>query len=74
MTLITDVFHKLRTTKNMVRSMPKESRFSVYVEKQHGKGAQLSDKKSLLGICKISARFPNTHSADGNYSPLIETI
>ena len=54
--------------------MPKESRFSVYVEKQHGKGAQLSDKKSLLGICKISARFPNTHSADGNYSPLIKTI
>ena len=40
MTLITDVFRKLRTPKNMVRSMPKKSRFRVSVEKQHGKCAQ----------------------------------
>ena len=41
MTLITDVFHILPTPKNMVRSMPKESRFGVSVEKKHGKGAQI---------------------------------
>ena len=32
MTLITDVFRKLRTPKNMVRSMPKKSRFRVSVK------------------------------------------
>ena len=36
MALITDVFWKLRTPKDMVRSMPKKSRFRVSVEKQHG--------------------------------------
>ena len=40
MTLITDLFLKLRAPKNMVRSMPKRSRFRVSVEKQHDKGAQ----------------------------------
>ena len=40
MTLITDLFRKLRTPKNMVRSMLKNSSFRVCVEKQHGKGAQ----------------------------------
>ena len=94
MTLITDVIRKLRTPKNMVRSMPKKSLFRVSVEKQHGKcpqillkfegqplyhidgslGSQLSYKKPLLVICKISKLFPNTLSAVGNYSPLIETI
>ena len=34
LTLITDVFRKLRTPKNMVRSMTKKSRFRVSVEKQ----------------------------------------
>ena len=33
--------------------------------------SQLSYKKSLLVICKISKVFPNTLIADGNYSPLI---
>ena len=40
MTLIPDVFPKLRTPKNIVRSTPKKSRFRVSVEKQHGKGTQ----------------------------------
>ena len=34
-----DVFPKLRTLKNMVRSMPKKSRFRGSVEKPHGKCA-----------------------------------
>ena len=40
MTLITDVFRKLRTPKNMVRSMPKKFRFRVTVQKQHGECPQ----------------------------------
>ena len=40
-TLIADVFPKLRTPKNMVRSMPKKSRFRASVEKQSGKCAQI---------------------------------
>ena len=32
----TDLFWKLRTPNNMVRSMLKKSRFGVSVEKQHG--------------------------------------
>ena len=40
MTLIADVFLKLRTPKNMVRSMPKKSRFRGSYKKQHGKRAQ----------------------------------
>ena len=35
MTLIADVFPKLRTPKNMVRSIPKKSHFRGSVEKQH---------------------------------------
>ena len=35
-----DVFPKLRTPKNMVRSMPKKSRFRGSVEKPHGKCAK----------------------------------
>ena len=35
---------------------------------------QVSYKTSILAICKISKRFPNTLSADGKYSLLIETI
>ena len=37
MTLIADIFPKLRTQKNLVRSMPKKSRFKGSFEKQHGK-------------------------------------
>ena len=90
MTLIADVFPKLLTQKNLIRSMPKKSRFKGSFEKQQGKCAktllicqgqllyhfywslwrQLSYKKSLLVICKISRLFPNTLSADGKYSVL----
>ena len=90
MTLIADVFPKLRTPKNMVRSMPKKSHFRGSVEKQHGKcsqilfkfeghllyhiyyslRSQLSHKKSLLAISKISKLFPNTLSSNGKYSLL----
>ena len=88
MKLIADVFSKLRIQKDLVRSMPKKSRFKGSFRKQHGKRAQtllkfawqhiyhiywllcriLSDKKSLLVICKISRLFINTVSADGEYS------
>ena len=88
MNLIADVFPKLRTQKNLVRSMPKKSRFKGSFKKQHGKCAQtllkcqgqllyhiyrsllrqLSYKKSVLVICKISRLFINTLSADGKYS------
>ena len=37
-------------------------------------GTQLFYKNSLLAICKISKLFPNTLSAHGKYSLLIETI
>ena len=90
MTLVADVFPKLRTQKNLVRSMPKKSRFKVSFKKQHRQCAwaflkcevellyniylsrlrQLSYKKSLLVICKISRLFINTLSADGKYSLL----
>ena len=40
MTLIADVFPKLRTPKNIVRSMPKKSLFRGSYKKQHGKHAQ----------------------------------
>ena len=90
MNLIADVFPKLRTQKNLVRSMPKKSRFKGSFKKQHGKCAQtllkfawqnlyhiywllwrqLTFKKFLLVICKISRLFPNTLSADGKYSLL----
>ena len=41
MTLIADVFPKSPTPKNMVRSMPKKSRFGESVEKQQGECAQI---------------------------------
>ena len=94
MTLIADVFRKLRTPKNKVRAMREKSCFRVSLKKEHGKGAQilfkfegqhlyhikrslasqLSYKDSLLVIGKISKLFPNTLSAYGKYSLLIETI
>ena len=40
MTLIAEVFPKLRTPKNMVTSMSKKSRFKGSFGKQHGKCAQ----------------------------------
>ena len=84
MTFIADVFPKLRTRKNLLRSMPKKSRFKGSFKKQHGKWAQtllksqgqllyqiywsLFRKLSLLVIWKISTLFINTLSADGKYS------
>ena len=38
--LIADVFSKLRTPKNMIRSMPKKSRLRASVENQHAICAQ----------------------------------
>ena len=40
MTFRADVFQKLRTPKDMVRSMLKKSRFRGYAEKQQAKSAQ----------------------------------
>ena len=88
MTLIAEVFPKLGTPKNNVRSISIKSRFKGSFKKQHGKRAQtllkfawqslyhiywslwtqLTFKKSLLVICKISTLFPNTLSGHGKYS------
>ena len=88
MTLIAEVFRKLRSPKNKIWSMSIKSRLKGSFKKQHGKCAQtllkfawqnlyhiywslwrqLTFKKFLLVICKISRLFPNTLSADGKYS------
>ena len=88
MTLIAQVFPKIRSPKNKVRSMSINSRSNGSFPKQHGKRAQtllkfpwqhlyniywslsrqLSYKKSLLVICKISRLFIKTLSANGKYS------
>ena len=94
MTLIAEVFPKLRTPKNMVTAMSKKSRFKGSFGKKHGKRAQtllkfawqhlyqiywmmwmqLTCKKTLLVICKISRLFPNSLSAYGKYSLLNRDI
>ena len=54
MTLIAEVFPKLRTRKNLVRSMSKKSRFKGSFGKQYGKGAQTLFKfarQYLYQIC-----------------------
>ena len=40
MTLIADLFPKLRTPKNVVRYMSKKSSFKGPFDRQHGKGVQ----------------------------------
>ena len=90
MTLISDVFPKLRPPKKMVRKMSKKSHFWGPFDKQHVKLAQtllksepqnlkhvywslkrqLSSKKSLLVICKVSRLFVNALTADDKYSLL----
>ena len=40
MTLIADLFPKLRTPQNVVRYMSKKSRFNGPFDRQHGKRAQ----------------------------------
>ena len=49
MSLIADVFLKLRTSKNVVRSLSKKSRLRGPFDKQHGKRAQtlLQSKRQL---------------------------
>ena len=42
MTLIADLFPKLRTPKNVVRYMSKKSRFKVPLDRKHGKRVQTS--------------------------------
>ena len=90
MTLIAEVFPKLQSPKNNVRSMSIKTRFKGSLKNQDGKCAktlfqfpwknlyhiywslwrQLTFKRFLLVICKISRLFLNTLSADGNYSIL----
>ena len=53
MRLIVDVFPKLRTSKDVVRSMSIKSRFRGLFEKQHGKRAQIllkSEQQHLYHI------------------------
>ena len=40
MTLIADLFPKLRTPKNLVRYMSKKDRFKGPFDRQHGKGVK----------------------------------
>ena len=53
MTLIADVFPKLRTPKNVVRSMSKKSRFRGPSEEQHGKRVQTLLKSERQHIYHI---------------------
>ena len=59
MTLIAEVFPKLRTSKNMVTSMSKKSRFRGFFEKQHGKRAQiccnLKDSNFTIFLINVKA-------------------
>ena len=53
MTLIADVFPKLRTPKNVVRELPKKSCFGGPFDKGHGKRAKTylkSDREQLRHI------------------------
>ena len=53
MTLIADVFPKLRTPKNVVRELPKKSCFGGPFDKGHGKRAKTylkSEREQLLHI------------------------
>ena len=90
MALLAEVFPKLGTPRDKVRSTSKKSPFKGSFGKKHGKRPQtllkfiwqdlyhiywslwmqLTCKKSLLVICKISRLFINTLSADGKNSLL----
>ena len=53
-TLIADIFPKLRTLKNVVRQMSKKSRYREAFDYQHCKRAQTllkSERKHLNHIC-----------------------
>ena len=69
MTLIADLFPKLRTPENVVRYMSKKSRFKGPFDRQHGKRVQtllrpeqqhdyLKNKKLFLNFF---LHFPNLH-------------
>ena len=53
MTLIADVFRKLRSPKNKVRSISIKSRFKGSLKKQHGKRAQTLLKFAWQKLCHI---------------------
>ena len=56
MTFIADLFAKLRTPKNVVRYMSKESRFKGSFDWQHGKRVQTllqSEKRGLIYVQKV---------------------
>ena len=53
MTLTPDVFPKLRTLKNVVRSTPKKSRFKGSFKKQHGKCPQTLFKYAWQNFIQI---------------------
>ena len=57
MTLIVDVFPKLRTSKGVVRSMSIKSRFRGLFKKQHSKRAQIllkSEQQHLYHIYRFN--------------------
>ena len=53
MTLVADVFPKLATQKNLVRSMPKKWSFKGFFGKQHGKRAKTLLKFAWQHLCHI---------------------
>ena len=53
MTLIADVFLKVRTPKNVVKQMSKKSRFRGPFNNQHGKGNQTLLKSERHHLCDI---------------------
>ena len=53
MTLIADVFTKLRIPKNVVKLMSKQSRVRGPFDKQHGKGHQKLSESELHHIQEI---------------------
>ena len=53
MTVIVDVFPKLRTVKNVVKQMSKKSRLRGPFDKQHGKGDQTMLKYELHLPCHV---------------------
>ena len=53
MTLIANVFPKLRTPENVIREMFKKCHFNLPLKKQHGKGTQTllkSERRPLYNI------------------------
>ena len=82
-TLIANVFPKLRTPKNVTRTMSKKSRFRRSLEKQHGKRKLKFERQHLYHIywsmwrqltykksVLVICNKSNTSSADGRYSLL----